>query len=675
MGNPQRLPDDDPPIARDDDAAELQRRAEEAMEQMLLAQENEGMDGDVDGDGGGDGNGDGVNFDHAMDGDLLMGGEDGIDGDQQQDLGNEDDEHVRDEHDMAFLNDELMNGDANFRNGVQKKNPFTYVRVSFWAALALVYYSYRSRQQWYLALVFLCSSKYAYVILGNAFIALLIWLFTVTTNFFLNGLRLNEAEGLTDFFRWHITETCLALTIFRSELNVQTFVLFLFLVLAKCLHYIVDTRESHMRMTEEIVVVNPSTGWIALRLPHIKLFALICILQILDIFSVIMCGQDIMKNGPTVSILFAFESAIMLTSVISNSLLWYLHLLDGIFHFMHDSSEPGTRFYKWIYTWKDHKATLVFAVELQAQAANFLFYLTFFAIVMTYHGLPINLIREVYVSFLALKQRVVAFNVYRQLMSSMNRFKTPTQEELEDERICIICRDEMTVETAKRLPGCGHIFHKSCLREWLVRQQTCPTCRGDISAMEAREKAQDQMNARIQEQQQVQEQEDDNEIEGETSVEDQQPLAGDTSEGKQPTDTSNGEVQPPSLKVENDSDEIPPATSLTVPLGKGKQKTKTAPTTETKSSSTDNEQNAFPAFYRVAQDIGAPVYSDHNVGLSDIVVRVVPCGLVFLGIEMNYRKCNGENRMMIRMPDGWVGENGIERIVAVPLEFSSLPTQ
>lgn len=72
------------------------------MEQMLLAQENEGMDGDVDGDGGGDGNGDGVNFDHAMDGDLLMGGEDGIDGDQQQDLGNEDDEHVRDEHDMAY---------------------------------------------------------------------------------------------------------------------------------------------------------------------------------------------------------------------------------------------------------------------------------------------------------------------------------------------------------------------------------------------------------------------------------------------------------------------------------------------------------------------------------------------------------------------------------------------
>ena len=31
------------------------------------------------------------------------------------------------------------------------------------------------------------------------------------------------------------------------------------------------------------------------------------------------------------------------------------------------------------------------------------------------------------------------------------------EEQLEEERTCIICRDEMTVETARRLPGCGHM--------------------------------------------------------------------------------------------------------------------------------------------------------------------------------------------------------------------------
>ena len=39
---------------------------------------------------------------------------------------------------------------------------------------------------------------------------------------------------------------------------------------------------------------------------------------------------------------------------------------------------------------------------------------------------------------------------------------------------CIICREEMT--TAKILI-CGHLFHVHCLRSWLERQHTCPTCR------------------------------------------------------------------------------------------------------------------------------------------------------------------------------------------------------
>ena len=36
---------------------------------------------------------------------------------------------------------------------------------------------------------------------------------------------------------------------------------------------------------------------------------------------------------------------------------------------------------------------------------------------------------------------------------------------------------------------CNHLFHKSCLREWLVQQQSCPTCRSDIASMQAQEAA------------------------------------------------------------------------------------------------------------------------------------------------------------------------------------------
>ena len=202
----------------------------------------------------------------------------------------------------------------------------------------------------------------------------------------------------------------------------------------------------------------------------------------------IQFAEDIIDNGASVSVLFAFEGAILLTSVISNILLWHVHALDGLFHHWHETSAAGSTRHHWIHAWKDHKATLVFAVEVQAQAAKFLFYVTFFAIVMTNYGMPINLFREVYVSFQALKSRLVAFGKYRQLMAKMSTFESPNQQEIDAEPICIICRDEMTIHTSVKLPGCGHIFHKSCLREWLVQQQTCPTCRSDIFAMDSRQR-------------------------------------------------------------------------------------------------------------------------------------------------------------------------------------------
>jgi len=638
-----------------------QRREEEAMERMLLAQEEEGEEGIGE---GGLNNGDGI-----VNNNNVEGGRINDDHNFAEDDGHED---------IPFLDNETMNNDVNFQN-FEKKNPFTYVRVSFCSAIFLVYYAFRSRQQFYLALVFLSSSKWAYVILGNSLVASLIWSFQTVTGLVLNGLRLHEAEGLSDFFRWHITEACLALTIFRSELDVKTGISFLVLVFAKCLHWVVDMRESHLRMTEEVVIVHPTTGWVALRWPHVKLLVCINVLAVSDVIAVVMCGQSIMKNGPSVSIFFAFESAIMLTSVISNSLLWYLHLLDGIFHYLHEKYDATSRMHRLIHPWKDHKATLIFAVELQAQAAKFTFYLTFFAIVMTYYGLPINLIREVYMSFHSLKTRLVAFNKYRKLMSSMNRFSNPTIEDLEEEHTCIICRDEMTVETSKRLPGCGHIFHKSCLREWLVQQQTCPTCRGDISSNEARQKAQDMMNAHIQERQQQQdrdrqqeEQKTKEEEDTEGGKQDDQSIMGRTSAVENTINTSQTSpdgIEPALTEDVNDLDRKPSTMGSTpnevkqvraISLERG------IPTSDNGSAS--KECSAFPAFYRVIQDTGASVYIDGDMLSASEEVRVVSIGIIFLGQKMDYRKCNGENRLMVRMPDGWVNDDDVERIIAVPFE-------
>ena len=70
--------------------------------------------------------------------------------------------------------------------------------------------------------------------LGNALIALAVSAFSLLTRLFLaGGLRPNERESIGEHIRWDVTETCLALTIFRSELDVSTALQFLGLVLLK----------------------------------------------------------------------------------------------------------------------------------------------------------------------------------------------------------------------------------------------------------------------------------------------------------------------------------------------------------------------------------------------------------------------------------------------------------
>eukprot|EP00579_Thalassiosira_antarctica_P012204 CAMPEP_0201921074 /NCGR_PEP_ID=MMETSP0903-20130614/9509_1 /ASSEMBLY_ACC=CAM_ASM_000552 /TAXON_ID=420261 /ORGANISM="Thalassiosira antarctica, Strain CCMP982" /LENGTH=917 /DNA_ID=CAMNT_0048457967 /DNA_START=32 /DNA_END=2785 /DNA_ORIENTATION=- len=457
-----------------------------------------------------------------------------------------------------------------------------YTPLSLLAAGLFLHHTLRTRQQFYLALVYLQSSKLAYILLGNAIIALAVSTFSLLTKLFLDGgLRPNERDSIGEHIRWDVTETCLALTIFRSELDVLTAIEFLGLVILKCLHWSVELRGSHLRMTEEVFVYpdedvdeddnenaenspprqSIKKRWYQriphLRLTHIRYYTLVQILLLIDIFAVAHCALSVATHGPSVDILFGFESAILLVAGLSAMGSYHLHVIDGIMGVFHhlaegehhhvpvggmadadgmpntenelaensgdaaggeqpqhqeggDSSNqdatanrrPATRTTTFAKTlvarlanpWRDHRATISFAIELQAQAAKFLFYVVFFAIVFTYYGMPINIFREVYVSFQQLRRRLIAFNTYRRLTHNMDkRFESIKDEEELDRlgRTCIICRDQMDLlGGCKKLPGCGHAFHTHCLREWLVQQQTCPTCRADIAANEARMKKQ-----------------------------------------------------------------------------------------------------------------------------------------------------------------------------------------
>ena len=376
-----------------------------------------------------------------------------------------------------------------------------------------------------------------------------------------------ESETIMDNIRWNVTETCFAFTMFRSELTVGTIGLFCSLVLGKCLHWAVELRGAHLRMTEDVfhfqdeddstedtpsrnqskqslwgrfqrhLSFSPNVPRV--HLSHWKYYALVNILYLCGIGALGYFASSLLEDGPSVHILFSFEVAILLISIMSSHALYLIHVLDGIISILQrlfqtkraetneatsnenesDGNErteerevhatdsdlsarsqptvsPFARTVHRITSfWRDHHVTANFSVELMTLAAKFLFHLVLFVVVMTIYGLPINIIREVYMSYQRLRSRLSAFASYRRLTSNMNtRFEIVTsQEELEQAGpTCIICRDHMELEGVHgdcvKLPICEHIFHKHCLREWLVQQQTCPTCRADITANEAKAK-------------------------------------------------------------------------------------------------------------------------------------------------------------------------------------------
>ncbi|DAZ99105.1 TPA: hypothetical protein N0F65_008410 [Lagenidium giganteum] len=328
-----------------------------------------------------------------------------------------------------------------------------YSSASLIACAGLLWYTYVTRQQFYPAVIYLVTSKISVLVLGNAALVLTMLIGRMFKSIFLGTLRDAEVEILHENVRYAITETCLALTIFRDEINFQVVVLFTSLVFLKIFHWLSQSRIEFIEQTD---VVS--------RLTHMRLVALMTILAAVDMTFVVICGMKVLETGPTVFILFGFEFLILFVTLVAIFLRYVLYVIDA--------RMEGT--------WTN-KFTYLFYLELVSEIIKLLVYLVFFMLIFTYYGMPLHIIRDLWVSIKSLQRRIASYFRYRKITANLNeRFPNPTEEELQEtDRTCIICREEMSPELCKKLP-CSHIFHVDCLKMWVQRQQTCPTCRSVI---------------------------------------------------------------------------------------------------------------------------------------------------------------------------------------------------
>jgi E3 ubiquitin-protein ligase synoviolin len=348
-------------------------------------------------------------------------------------------------------------------------------------------------------------------------------------------LRPIETEQLYERAWFAVTETCLAMTIFRGELGGWFLVMFISLLVGKVWGWI---GEGRVEFLEQQPPANP-------KLFHIRLAASLVLTVLFDAFMLRYCVHTVITQArPDMMVMFGFEFAIL--AILSTStLLRYVIALTEIsitrqqvkarveerraeirlarVEAIQESARSGASSPPTdlpdendvnemeidVPGWEE-KGRWVFYLDLLTDLLKLVIYLSFFGILLTFYGMPIHILRDVVVTIRSFARRIMDFMRYRNATRDMNeRYPDATAEEVSREDVCIICREEMTpvqpaqpaadaaaepatppAAGAQRVPDrlrpkklpCGHILHFACLRSWLERQQNCPTCRRPVIA-------------------------------------------------------------------------------------------------------------------------------------------------------------------------------------------------
>lgn len=412
-----------------------------------------------------------------------------------------------------------------------------YAGASAALAASVVTSAFYQRANFYSAMVYLSQSNLCLMILVNLVFLLYGSLMYGLQRLCFGSLRPVEVEQLYERAWFAVTETCLAMTVFREEVGAFFLVMFTALITGKVWGWI---GEGRVEVLEQQPPANPRLFHTRLVVSLVTSVLYNCWLLSYSINTVIATAK------PTMMVMFLFEFAVLVVGSIHTSLryvisLWEARVIkqqtrlrleqrrtevrqerdeilrrrqagelaEGEGEPLPDPDEveemdievPG---------W-DTKGQWILFLDLFAgksapgapeapqpmgtdQATDFLklsVYTAFFCVLLVFYGLPIHIMRDLFMTTRSFVKRLTALLKYKQALRDMNRYPDATSEELGREDTCIICREEMRPwdpnagqlerHRPKKLP-CGHILHFGCLKSWLERQQVCPTCRSSVVA-------------------------------------------------------------------------------------------------------------------------------------------------------------------------------------------------
>lgn len=359
---------------------------------------------------------------------------------------------------------------------VTRPRIYAYSILSTFAALATVGIAFTERSNFYAAVVFLGRSNGCLLMLLNFLLVIALVAGRILQLLYFGQLRRSEIELVCERSWYSLVSTLLAVSIFRDDFSVSFVILFGTLLFLKIFHWLSAERVAS-------IMQSPSVP----RIFHARMISILSTLFVADLILVGFSLQILLVKKIKIGMMVLFTSEfIILTALLCNTVAQYiLNCIDMA------REEP----------W-EAKSLYVLYVDLAHDVVRLCTHGYFFILLTQMYGIPLSLIHDLYSAGRSCTIKVKALVRYRQAVKKMEtKYPNASAADLQNtDGTCIICREDMvamdaggagqdgaanggpagsaavTNVTPKKL-SCGHIFHFRCLRSWLERQQSCPTCR------------------------------------------------------------------------------------------------------------------------------------------------------------------------------------------------------
>jgi E3 ubiquitin-protein ligase synoviolin len=406
-----------------------------------------------------------------------------------------------------------------------------YAAASTAAAAACLINAFHQRPNFYSATVYLSQSNACLLIITNLLLVQACAFLYALQRLLYGPLRPIEIEQLSEKAWYAVLDTLLAMPSFREDVGGWLLTMFVLLLASKVWGWIGEGRVDVLEQQQP-----PSDP----RWFHARLATSLAVSVGFSAWMLWYCVESVVEDPrPGMMVIFTFEFAVQVVFTVFTAARYGLAVVEmeivrrqmtsaielrkqeiweerraearregrqeegeeslaGIEVDENEVDVPG---------WED-KRRYLFGLEVVTDFIKLVIYIVFFAVSVTFNGLPMHIMRDVYMTFASFTKRIGDYVAYRKATSDMNsRYPDATTEEIRGDA-CIVCRENMVAWAdgepqpeapadgqpaaaptparrrdeglrAKKLP-CGHILHLRCLKAWLERQQVCPTCRRPV---------------------------------------------------------------------------------------------------------------------------------------------------------------------------------------------------